>query len=185
MRKVNCLWLIFLPLGSGLAQTGASPRVGPIPPISVQGSGARSNPRAGFGRSLAPFAYPFYFGDYDYSYSGYAPAPSVVIVQQPPPAYLLVPQVPAQTPLLEIHEYALPGSSPVPAPDEEPATFAIVLKDGSVRSAVAVAVQNNTLHFVEPDGTHSRVSLQAVDRDATRRRNREHKLELQLPAPDR
>jgi hypothetical protein len=75
-----------------------------------------------------------------------------------------------------MHEYSHPATST----DEEQA-FAIVLKDGSVHSAVAVTVQANGLYYVEPDGSHRLVKLDALDHEATARLNRERKLQLQLP----
>jgi hypothetical protein len=89
----------------------------------------------------------------------------------------MLPQAPSDPPKPEIHEYQQPA---VPSADEQQA-FAIVLNDGSVHSAVAVTVQGNGLYYVEPDGRHRLVSLDAVDREATRRLNRERKLQLQLP----
>jgi hypothetical protein len=84
-----------------------------------------------------------------------------------------------------IHEYA--PLSPVatqPSQADQP-MFAIVLKNSTILSASAVIVQDGALHIVDPDGGHQRVSLDAVDREATRRANRERKLQLQLPPPGR
>jgi hypothetical protein len=121
-----------------------------------------------------PGVFPWFLGDYDYGYENYAPAQNVVVVQQPP-MYVLLPTEPSVPPKSEIHEYHQPGAA-----DQEQ-TFAIVLKDGSVLSAAAVTAQNRGLYFVQPDGAHRLVSLDAVDREATARANRERKLQLQLP----
>ena len=121
-----------------------------------------------------PSAFPFFLGDYGYGYEGYAPAPNVVMVQQPA-LYVLLPPEPSAPPKSEIHEYQRPAAA-----GQEQA-FAIVLRDGSVHSAVAVTVQDNALYYVEPDGGHRLVSLDALDREATGRLNRERKLRLQLP----
>jgi hypothetical protein len=127
-----------------------------------------------------PSAFPLFLGDYGYRYDGYAPAPSVVVLEQPP-LYVLVPPAPSVPPKAEIHEYQqASASSAAPAVDDAQA-FGIVLKDGSVHSAVAVTVQHSGLYFVEPDGSHRLVSLDAVDREGTLRLNRERKLQLQLP----
>jgi hypothetical protein len=67
--------------------------------------------------------------------------------------------------------------------DSEPALFAIVLKDGSVLPAAAVMTQEDALQIVDADGQHRRVPLNAIDREATRRRNAERNLRLQLPPP--
>jgi len=61
--------------------------------------------------------------------------------------------------------------------------FAIVLKDGSVLPATAVMTQGDALQIVDADGQHRRIPLNAIDREATRRRNAERSLRLQLPAP--
>jgi hypothetical protein len=130
-------------------------------------------------RRFSPGGFPWFLGDFGYAYESYAPGPSVVIVQQPP-LYVLAPPVPSVPPKPEIHEYQQSAAASVPA-SVDGQTFAIVLKDGSVHSAVAVTVQRNALYYVEPDGGHRLVSLDALDREATGRLNRERKLRLQLP----
>lgn len=137
---------------------------------------------------VRPFApiFPLGFGDYGYGgYDyGYAPqAPSVVVVEPPPPAYVPVP-VPERPPEIAttvIHEYAPPSSAAAQPPDADQPVFAIVLKNGTVLSASAVVVQDGALHIVDPEGIHQRISLDSVDREATKRVNRERKLQLQLP----
>ncbi|MGA2145144.1 MAG: hypothetical protein ABSH49_09300 [Bryobacteraceae bacterium] len=59
--------------------------------------------------------------------------------------------------------------------------FGIVLKDGSVRSAVAVVVDDDGLKYTDPDGRNVQLSLYAVDREKTRNLNRERNLSLWLP----
>jgi hypothetical protein len=140
--------------------------------------------RAGEPRHFFPGAFPWFAGDYgygygSYGYEGYAPGPSVVIVQQPP-FYVLQPPAPSVPPQPEIHEYQQPAAASAPKTVDE-RVFAIVLKDGTVHSAAAVTVQRNALYYVEPDGGHRLVSLDALDREATGRLNRERKLRLQLP----
>jgi|HubBroStandDraft_4_1064222.scaffolds.fasta_scaffold18330_3 hypothetical protein len=122
-----------------------------------------------------PGAFPWFLGDYGYGYDGYSSAPSMVMLPQPP-LYVLMPPVPAEPPRPEIHEYQ--SSAPTANEDQ---TFAIVLRDGSMHSAVAVTVQKGALYYVEPDGAHRLVALNALDREATERLNRERKLQLQLP----
>jgi len=138
----------------------------------------------GFGRRFSasstflPSAFPLLLGGDDY---GYPPASNIVIMEQPPPQ-TIVQQAPRETVRAEIHEYK-PTATAEPVPPEKQPAFALVLKDGSVQSAVAVAVQDEVVHYVDPDGRHRRVSLDTVDREATRRVNRERKLELHLPPP--
>jgi hypothetical protein len=127
-----------------------------------------------------PYAAPYYPTSYYPSpYSDAAPsAPSVTIIQQfaPPAAVVVEPPVTAH-----IQEYA--ASTVAAAPGSEPPMFSIVLKDGSVLPAAAVMTQGDAVQIVDADGQHRRVLLSAIDRDATRRRNAERNLRLQLPAP--
>lgn len=153
------------------------PPVGPIPPLGPVGP--RFPVGRGFGRSFSPFGYPVVLGDYAYPPS-YEPAPVIA----PPPPVIVVPPSPPPPPVRsEIREYrALPEAQPAAAVGEEP-KFAIALKDGSVRYAVATFVQGNTLAYVDPDGREQRVSGEDVDRVATRRLNQALKLNLYLPPP--
>lgn len=130
----------------------------------------------------APYAAPYYPASYypgPYGDSA-PPAPGVTIIQQfaPPAAPALAPEPPV-TP--HIQEY--PAAAAAVRSDSEPALFAIVLKDGSVLPAAAVMTQENALQIVDADGQHRRVPLNAIDREATRRRNAERNLKLQLPPP--
>jgi hypothetical protein len=157
------------------------PPVGPIPPLGGSAPLLGFDNRFGFGRrfflssAFFPSAFPLLLGGDDY---GYPPAPNIIIMEQPPPQ-TIVQQAPRETVRAEIHEY----QPTEPVPGEEQPAFAIVLKDGSVQSAVAVSVQDDVLQYVDPDGEHRRVPLDTVDRQTTRRVNRERKLELHLPPP--
>ena len=159
------------------------PPLGPIPPLGGSAPSFGFDNQFGFGRrffpssAFFPSAFPLFLGGYD---PGYPPASNIIIMEQPPPQ-TIVQQVPRETVRAEIHEYKPTAAEPVPA--EEQPVFAIVLKDGSVQSAVAVSVQDEVLHYVDPDGQHRRVPLDTVDREATRRVNRKRKLELHLPPP--
>jgi hypothetical protein len=155
----------FLPAIIFVAAISAFPQAGVRPVVSPM--------RAGQPRRAFPSVFPWFLGDY--GYDAYAPSSSVVMIQQPP-LYVVVPTAPSAPPTPEIHEYSHPSATG----DEQ--AFAIVLKDGSVHSAVAVTVQANGLYYVEPDGAHRLVKLDALDREATARLNRERKLQLQLPA---
>lgn len=127
------------------------------------------------GNHFAYGGFPLFAGEYDY-----APAPSVVVVQ-PSPLYVAVPTALPEPAKSEIHEYPQPAAAQATPTAEDQQAFGIVLTDGSVHSAVAVTVQGRALYYVEPDGGHRLVSLDAVDREATVRLNRERKLQLQLP----
>jgi hypothetical protein len=171
------LGLMLLGASCAFAQGGMRSGLPPAHPATRPADG-RTHP--GFGHRFFPAAFPLLLGDY-YDYPGYSPAPNVVVVQQTPPLYVLVPQAPADPPKPEIHEYNQPAAPQPQVSADEQQAFAIILRDGTVHSAVAVTVQGNALHYVEPDGRHRLVSLDAVDRDATSRLNRERKLQLQLP----
>jgi hypothetical protein len=111
-----------------------------------------------------------------YSYPAESAPGGVTIIQQfaAPPAPLAAEQ-PAVTP--QIREYPTPAA---PSSESASATFAIVLKNGSTLSATAATVQGSALQIVDPDGQHRRVPLDSIDREATRRRNAERNLRLQL-----
>ena len=174
MKAYVLLGVMLLGASGAFPQSGMRsdrPPAHPAPPAA--------GTRHGSGQRFFPGMFPLFLGD-DYGYPGYSPAPNVVVVQQPP-LYLMVPQAPSEPAKLEIHEYNQPATSQAQVSADEQQAFAIVLRDGTVHSAVAVTVQGNELHYVEPDGRHRLVSLDNVDRDATRQLNRERKLQLQLP----
>ena len=145
-----------------------------IPPLGPTGPRPSVAPQRAY---PFPFGLGFGYGAYDYRP---APAPNVTIVQQPPP-YVIV-QAPPPAPVRSaITEYKGPATAAPVLAGEEPPAFAIVFKDGSTRSAAAVTAEGNVLHYVDPDGEHRRAPLDSVDREATRRANRERKLVLHLP----
>jgi len=186
MRPVVFLGWIALMASAGFGQRpGGMPLGNPLPPlrpIPPAGGSPRPPmaPQRGT-RSSGFYSLPYYPTSYyptPYSDSP-PPAPSVTIIQQfaPPPVVVVEPPVTAH-----IQEYA-PSAAAPPASGTEPSMFAIVLKDGSVLPAAAVMTQGDALQIVDADGQHRRVPLTAIDRDATRRRNAERNLRLQLPAP--
>ncbi|HSP69480.1 MAG TPA: hypothetical protein VLN48_17275 [Bryobacteraceae bacterium] len=197
MRPAVVLGLISLLAGDGFGQRPGMPLGHPLPPVgplpSLAGSArppiAPQSPQRGMRSSgfyslpyAAPYAAPYYPASYypgPYGDSA-PPAPGVTIIQQfaPPAAPALAPEPPV-TP--HIQEY--PAAAAAVRSDSEPALFAIVLKDGSVLPAAAVMTQENALQIVDADGQHRRVPLNAIDREATRRRNAERNLKLQLPPP--
>ena len=167
----------------GIPPISPIPPIGPVTPLGATFPGAPFRGGFGSGRNARPAPLPYFFGGYDYGYSyDYAPSPNVVVVQQPPP-YIVVPPAPPEIVQSEIREYQQTGSAqPAPA-DEQQSAFAIALKDGTVRSAVAVSVQGDVLHYVDAEGQHYQIRLDTVDRETTRRLNLERKLQLQLPPP--
>jgi hypothetical protein len=178
----------------GGAGQGGFSRGGPRR-VPFRGNSARG---FGFNRGLSGYPYGFGYGGFGYGgfdYGndgfypddagtpyGYPPPPSPLIVRQVPPAAI------AQQPPREVHpviiDYA-PLAPVASAPAEgEPQTFGIVLKDGSTRAAKAVVVvaSDEVLQYVDPEERHMRISMNEVDREATRKLNRERNLNLWLPA---
>ena len=172
--------------GARQPQLGNMPR-GNMPPGNMGRGGinaARPAPiRPRPFRPVYPLGFGGYgFGGYDYDY-GYMPqSPNVGDLEPPPPpVYVPLPERPPEPATMVIHEYRpLAAATPPASAGDEP-LFAIVLKNGTTLSASAVIVQNDGLHIVDPDGAHQRVPMDAVDREATTRANRERKLQLQLP----
>jgi hypothetical protein len=151
--------------------------------------------RGGHGFSRVRAATPHRFGyaylPYDYdSGDEYSNAQQPVIFVQQPPVF-----VPAPAPVVQppghpvITEYKWPvasaassHSAPSTAPEPEPQTFAIVLKDGSTLSAETIFASDDGLHYVDPDERHLLISMTQVDRAATLKLNRARNLNLHLPA---
>jgi hypothetical protein len=163
-----------IPLGNPL------PPLSPIPPFSGSSRPQFSQPRAAQRGLRGPALYSLPYYPAAYSYPAESAPGGVTIIQQfaAPPAPAAEEQ-PAVTP--QIHEYPAPAASSTDAAHEAAqVTFAIVLKNGSTLSAIAATVQGSTLQIVDPDGEHRRVPLDSIDREATRRRNAERNLRLQL-----
>jgi hypothetical protein len=129
-------------------------------------------------------------GDKGFGYWGYAcdplyannnvngyPAPSVTVAI--PQVVAALPARPPEPPIRpEVHEYNWPSSPS----DSSAASFSIVSKDGRVQSAIAVWAQDDTLCYVTPDGSESRMPIDSIDRQATLQRNVEKQLNICLPA---
>jgi len=153
-------------------------RGGISPPHSAP---IRPYPRHPFAAPIYPLGFGGYdFGDYDYGYMPEPPSP-VAIEPPPPPPYGIIPERPPERARMVIHEYQAPSAAATVGSGADQPLFAIVLKNGTTLSASAVIIQNDALHIVDPEGGHQKVSLEAVDREATTRVNRERKLQLQLP----
>jgi hypothetical protein len=169
-------------MGQGnLGQGNRPPHPAPMAP----GFFGRPHPPHRFG-PIFPLGFGGYgFGGYGFGGYDYGQGPSVVVVEPPPPAYVPVPERLPETATLVIHEYQPLPAAAAQASEADQPQFAIVLKNTTILSASAVIVQDGVLHIVDPDGGHQRVSLEAVDREATKRVNRERKLQLQLPPASR
>lgn len=148
--------------------------------------------RYGFSRARAVSPYGFGYGYLPYDSGAaypYAPQP-VLFVQQPPP-FVQPPAPPVVEPpghpVVTDYKWPAAGAASPPSAQSttsgsEPRVFAIVLKDGSTLSAVAVVTSDDGLHCVDPDQRHLRISMSEVDRAATLKLNRARNLNLHLPA---
>ena len=150
--------------------------------------------RGGYGFSRARAVLPYGFGyaylPYD-SGAAYAYAPQPVLFVQQRPLFVQRPAPPAVEPPVHpvVTDYKWPAAGAAYSPsalsttsESEPQAFAIVLKDGSTLSAVAVVASDDGLHCVDPDERHLRISMSEVDRAATLKLNRARNLNLHLPA---
>ena len=75
---------------------------------------------------------------------------------------------------MQIYHWAETGANPQ-------ATYSIVSRDGVVRHAVAVWVQDNEVRYTAANGAAGRVAPAAIDCGATGRLNAEQQLSLRLP----
>ena len=117
--------------------------------------------------------YPFYEGSWfpkQYGNEGQA-SPGVMLMQTPTPP--LPPPEPAR-PAMQIYHWAETGANPQ-------AIYSIVSRDGVVRHAVAVWVQDSEVRYTAANGAAGRVALAAIDCGATGRLNAEQQLSLRLP----
>jgi hypothetical protein len=150
----------------------------------------RAVPAGGAGVRLGTFldksrsqsSYGQFGGVWGGGYPAYSPdriSPSVAFViaqpQQPPesPPPPPPPELPAQP---VMHQYEWPDAGVPPA-----TAFSIVSKDGVVRLAIAVWVQDNALLFTATDGTRGQVALSTINREATDRLNADKHLKSPLP----
>lgn len=165
----------------GLPPVGPIPPLGPIrvfdgfgPRFGANGRGMNRGGGWGFPGVYGFGAFPDYYNDY-YSGEEYQTPNVVMPSAQICPA--VIPEPPPQPARPELHEYKWPNTG-----NEQPAVFTIVMQRGPARTAVAVWLQGNFVHYVAPDGTAARLPLGSIDREATRRANAEKHLTLQLPA---
>jgi hypothetical protein len=159
---------------------------------------------------VVPFAYPIYFGDPGYGYGGgynqpqQPPVTVVTAPQQATPMVIInqtfVPD--SANPVLRdysgqetpdndqsssgVKVYKTPVQ-PRPAPtaatppvDDRATIFLIALKDNSIHTAVGYWIKDGTLHYVTPQGSENRVTLDQVDKDLSDRLNAERHVEFQL-----
>jgi hypothetical protein len=100
-------------------------------------------------------------------------APPVIIIQQPAPI--------VQTPPAPEDE-TRPAAAPVPPPAPVPdiGEFILILRDGSLISAVAFSRQGDRIIYITREGARRMLPLASLDGDATARANEERGTSLQL-----
>lgn len=147
--------------------------------------GSRSSAiRHGFNRGRVGFRYGFGLGGLslnDLQWNDFPDYGSPDPVQQSalPPMSFEDPPRPVQS---SIQDYGSAMRASIDAPTTGASTaFGIVLKDGTIREAIAVVVNDDLVKYVDADERNREVALGAVDREATRKLNRERKLNLWLP----
>jgi hypothetical protein len=153
------------------------PTVRPIPQLGSVGIYNRFW-NYGSGSGGLGWGYPNAFdsyGDEGYDDSGYqSPMISTSAEENYGPTFIQPPPPPARP---ELHEYKWPDSS-----GDAAATFVLMLTDGSVRPAIAVWVQESTVHYITPEGSGERLELHNINRQGTRMSNAAKHLTLWLPA---
>jgi hypothetical protein len=112
-----------------------------------------------------------YFAD-----SGSPPAYGGGNQTSPSTVFLMPPAPPPQPAHPLIREYTWPADA-----GDARATFSIVPKNGQLRQAVAVWVQDNEVRYTGPDGRTGRMPQATIDCGATDRLNAQKNLRLSLP----
>jgi hypothetical protein len=168
-----------------------------------RGGAGSGFPRGGYGfsraRAVSPYRFGYAYLPYGFGYAyppydsgaAYADAPQPVLFVQQPPPFVQPPAPPVVEPPVHpvVTDYKWPAAGAASSPsvlsttsESEPRAFAIVFKDGSTLSAVAVVASDDGLLCVDPDERHLRISMSEVDRAATLKLNRARNLNLHLPA---
>jgi hypothetical protein len=109
----------------------------------------------------------------------YPPAeqPPVVIINQ----YFRPEDAPRTAPPA-VEEPQLTSAPPPASPQDDNAPlFLIAMKDHSVYTARAYWIENGTLNYITTQGSQNSVSMDLVDRDLSRRLNRERNVAFGLP----
>ncbi len=196
--------------GANLANTVVSPGFGASLGSTVggfsTGRGFRRFGRSSSTTVIVPYAVPVYVPAYPYAEpnAGYVDANAVPPDTQvgaayppvaPPQVIYVVPSQPPQPQAPSsggVVTYVVPprdnaGGQPstgvtVTAPPNgiSRPIYLIALKNNTIYSATECWVEDDTLHYVTPEGAHNQVSLDQVDVDFTTRLNRERGIEFRL-----
>jgi hypothetical protein len=102
-----------------------------------------------------------------------------------------LPEAAPRSPEVQIYTAPTPGRGEEPRPraqsrpsagpsDDKPNIYLIALKDGTVRSAIGYWSEEGVLHYVTPQGSINRFTLDFLDTATTEQLNRERGLEWEL-----
>jgi hypothetical protein len=168
--------------GTGAPAVTRNVQSAPAPPARHPGHG---------GGTLIP--YPVYFGGNNY-------------VQYDPPQaplasdYSVNSGQPDATPVVIVNQYFRPDAPPPVAGYTQPTSlpvqesrvtaenqdketiFLIAMKDHTIYAAKAYWVEENTLNYVTIQGSQNSASMDLVDRDLSRRLNRDRQVAFGLPS---
>lgn len=64
--------------------------------------------------------------------------------------------------------------------DPKPTIYLIAYKDQSIYPAIAYWIEGDSLHYITPQGSHNRASLELIDREFSERLNRERNIDFSL-----
>jgi len=64
--------------------------------------------------------------------------------------------------------------------DPKPTIYLIAFKNQSIYPALAYWIEGDTLHYITPQGSHNRASLELIDREFSERLNRERNVDFSL-----
>jgi hypothetical protein len=168
--------------GTGAPAVARNVRANPVPPAT--------HPRHG-GAGLIP--YPVFFGG---NYLQYDP-PQAPLASE----YSQVPGQQDAAPVVIVNQYFRPDAPPpitgmpsqsAPAPVQESRVtaenqdtetiFLIAMKDHTIYAAKAYWVEDNTLNYITIQGSQNSASMDVVDRDLSRRLNRDRQVAFGLPS---
>jgi hypothetical protein len=142
--------------------------------------------------------YPVFYGGNYYDYdapsapmAGYSQYQGAGYDQMTQPPVVIINQYfrpDTANPVLRDYSNA-PLPAPQQAPDDQAAStaeqqvmFLIALKDHTIFPAIAYWVEGDTLNYITVQGAKNSVSLDFVDRDFSKRINKERKVEFGLPS---
>lgn len=152
----------------GNGRIGGRNQRGGFPGLGFAGYGWAPDYGWGYGGYSGLYEESWFPRQYDDSQSQ---AGGLMLMQAP--AQPLPPPEPAH-PVMQIYHWAENGENPQ-------ATFSIVSRDGVVRHAVAVWVQDSEVRYTAVNGAAGRMAASAIDCGATGRLNSEQQLRLRLP----